>query len=314
MSRLHLSNGAEFGADLTLGKDPEAEALVMRSVPRNLGEGRQGDRRPTGFGSPHSHAVEQCASNALALMIGTDVQLLDVGVPIDFVHKDEAHRLIRGIDCNPTPPLGRVLRQLVDRSWLIIRDGVQAHRSELLSGQPFDLLKSRTVLTARCTDSNHPESMARTAATSTTCPNRQGAANDRETCHPESTSLAHSSATEPGLDRGAAAIAVRPPDRCSESAFVREGFPKPGSHREGRQLSFAPGTPPRTRGYLGHYIPHKLRECVGIAETVWESATTCALLDGTIWDPAGDRARLAVQLEFRCVARHRGFESHFLRS
>src|SRR5664280_2284311 len=78
MSRLHLSNGAEFGADLLLGKDPEAEALVMRSVPRNLGEGRQGDRRPTGCGSPHSHAVEQCASNALALMIGTDVQELNV--------------------------------------------------------------------------------------------------------------------------------------------------------------------------------------------------------------------------------------------
>lgn len=172
MSRLHLSNGAEFGADLLPGKDPEAEVLVKRSVPRNLGEGRQGDRRPTGLDSPHSGAVEQCVSDALALTIGTDAHLLDVSVPIDFVDKDVAHRLIRGVDGNPTPPLGRVLRQLIDRSWLAIRDGVQAHRSELLCGQLFDLLKFRTVPTARCADSDHPESMARAATTCATCLNR----------------------------------------------------------------------------------------------------------------------------------------------
>jgi hypothetical protein len=113
------------------------------------------------------------------------------------------------------------------------------------------------------------------------------------------------------VDRGTS-IAVRPPDRCSECTLLGEGSPKPGSESEGRQLDFTPGTPPKARADLGHYVSHELRECVGIGETVCESAITCALLDDKIWDPAGHRAKPAVQLEDRCVARHSGFGSHSL--
>jgi len=47
-------------------------------------------------------------------MVGPDAHLLDVGVPIDFVDKDVAHWLIRGVDGNPTPTLGCVLRQFIN--------------------------------------------------------------------------------------------------------------------------------------------------------------------------------------------------------
>src|SRR5437879_10887311 len=108
MSRLRLSNGVEFGANLGLGEHSEAEVLVERSVPRNLGEAGEGHRRSTGLDCPRSHAVKQGATNAQALMIGPDAHLFDVSVAVDFVNKDVAHRLIPGVDGDPTASLCRV--------------------------------------------------------------------------------------------------------------------------------------------------------------------------------------------------------------
>jgi hypothetical protein len=65
-----------------------------------------------------------------------------------------------GVDGDPTPSLSDVLGQFVDRSWLIIGDGIQADGAKPLAGQPFDLLDCGTVLPARCTGTEHRESMA----------------------------------------------------------------------------------------------------------------------------------------------------------
>jgi hypothetical protein len=70
-------------------------------------------------------------------MIGPDAHLFDVGVGIDFVNNDVAHRLNRGVDGHPAPSLGRVLRQLIDRSWPVIRYGALASGAATLAGRPI---------------------------------------------------------------------------------------------------------------------------------------------------------------------------------
>ncbi len=48
MSRLRVSDGEEAGADLVAEQHPEAEVLPERSVPRDVGEGGQGETPPAG--------------------------------------------------------------------------------------------------------------------------------------------------------------------------------------------------------------------------------------------------------------------------
>jgi len=93
-------------------------------------------------------------------MIRLDAHLFDVGVAVDLVNNDIPDRVILGVYGDPTPPVGRVVREFLERRWLIVGDGVQANGAELFAGQPLNGLQSGAVLSVSCADRDHPQSIA----------------------------------------------------------------------------------------------------------------------------------------------------------
>jgi hypothetical protein len=160
VSGLSVPNGPKLGTDLVISKHAEAEVLVQRPIPRNLGERRQRERSPAGLDSPDSDPLEQGRADPHPLIIWTDAHLLDVGVPIDLVDKDVADGSIGAVYRDPAPPQVRIEGQFLDRRRLMIRDGVQTDLAEPLSRQALDLLKCRTILATGGTNREHPDSMA----------------------------------------------------------------------------------------------------------------------------------------------------------
>ena len=102
----------------------------------------------------------QCTPNSQALMIRPNADLFDVGIAVDPVNDDIAHRTILGVHRYAATPPNRVVGEFFECRWRIIGDAVHADPTELFPGEPLDHLQRRAVFTASSADNDHPQSIA----------------------------------------------------------------------------------------------------------------------------------------------------------
>lgn len=138
---LGLAHGLQPRADLVLGEDSKAEVLIEGPVPGDVLEGSERkSRKPVGD-RPVPHPVDKCSAGTLALMGGSDADLLDVGATIDHVYEDVADRERRTADCDPGAATPRVTCEDFERCRFVVSDVAQAIVPVALPGGAFDLLK-----------------------------------------------------------------------------------------------------------------------------------------------------------------------------
>ncbi len=130
----------QCGTDCIVRQHPEAEVLVQRSIPRDLGVGREGDGEASGLRSPCAYAIDERTTDAGALVLGTYAYLLDVSVTVHVVDHDVTDRLTRNADGDPATAIFRVAREFFEGGWLVVSDRLQTDVAEALAGKPFDFL------------------------------------------------------------------------------------------------------------------------------------------------------------------------------
>lgn len=125
MRRLSVANGSELRPELGLAKDAEAEALIVGTVPRDVGERRQRESgTPTGV-RPGDCAPDKGRPDSPALLLRHDAHLLDVGIAVDIVDQQVPDRRTGVVEGDPGPPVGGVLPQgLNGRGFMV------GHRTE----------------------------------------------------------------------------------------------------------------------------------------------------------------------------------------
>ncbi len=139
------ADGLQFGADLIVCQDREAEVAVEGTVPGNFGEGGESKRRSAGLNGPVPHPVEERSTNAVTLVVGADAHLIDMGVAIDIADDHVPHGLIGIVDGHPGAARDRVLRQGFDGGRLVVGDVLQPDVAKSLPRPQLDLLEHRAV-------------------------------------------------------------------------------------------------------------------------------------------------------------------------
>lgn len=142
----------KLGTELVLVEVTKAEVPVQRRVPRDLPEGGQGDSRQAARRRPRLDLVEQCPSDAGALVVGVDADLLDVGAAIDDVDDDVANRPSICVDRDPGSALVGVASEDVERQGFVVGDLRHAHLAEASAGATLDLLDRCAVVGPRWSD------------------------------------------------------------------------------------------------------------------------------------------------------------------
>ncbi len=158
--RFVSSHPLQFGSDFFFRQDDEPKVLVQWPVPRHFTEGSECDRRAVRRNRPGSYPLEQRPPHPMALKFRKNADLGNVGIPVNFVHEDVGHRLVRAIDSDPAPSADRICRQFSFGTWLVIGDGRQPDHAEHLSGRPLDLPKRWTVIWTSRTDLDHAHHVA----------------------------------------------------------------------------------------------------------------------------------------------------------
>lgn len=139
MGRFLLDDRAKFWSDLLLEHDAEPEMFIQRTIPGNVGERRQRDGAAPGFTRPIAGRFDELSSDASALVIRQNADLLDVSVAVDHIDDEITHD---GCVSNRDPATtgGDVLREFGYRQGRVVGYLAQPDISELLPGKPLDLL------------------------------------------------------------------------------------------------------------------------------------------------------------------------------
>jgi hypothetical protein len=85
-------------------------------------------------------------------VVGVDADLLDVRGPVDDIEQEIAERPIPGVDRDKCPAVLAVRRKLLDRTGIVVGDGVHAEGTERLARSAFDLDEQRKLVRARHAD------------------------------------------------------------------------------------------------------------------------------------------------------------------
>jgi len=133
------------GLKFIVGYHDEPEMLVERTVPGNVDEGREGEGWTSGFNCPRLHRFEQILTEALALVVRQDADLLDVGVAVYDIDNDVANRSITLVHGYPTASPAGVIFEHLDRHGISVGYPLHADRPERLSGEHFDLPEPLTL-------------------------------------------------------------------------------------------------------------------------------------------------------------------------
>jgi hypothetical protein len=90
--RFALPDGPQSGGDFSILKHPEPASDVVRRVPRNVGERRQGERGNSGGRRLLSGVIKQSPAQPPSGATGIDRYLLDVHAAVDHVGDGKTRR------------------------------------------------------------------------------------------------------------------------------------------------------------------------------------------------------------------------------
>lgn len=108
------------------GHDLEAEALVVGSVPGEVGVGGQRQGRQPLLLGPRRSSVQQCFAKTLSRMVRMHGDLFDMGVSIHHVEQKVRHRIVRIVGDDPGSTALLESGQLGNRGRFIVCHGGQA--------------------------------------------------------------------------------------------------------------------------------------------------------------------------------------------
>jgi hypothetical protein len=151
---LEVPDPPELGRLLTIGDDGEAEALVVRRVPRNHGERGQRELVQPLIARPFRCRADQATADAPASVARVHGHLLDVTRAGDDVQQEVGHDLATLLG-DPGPAGVLVLRQEFERQRVVVSDGVHSQRSERLARQAFDALQRGKIGGTSKAESDH---------------------------------------------------------------------------------------------------------------------------------------------------------------
>jgi hypothetical protein len=144
MGRFGLPNGPQPRAHLIFCQYPESQVLIKGTIPWHMIKRSERHSLQAALLGPPANLGYQRASDALALALGDDADLIDVSSIIDFTNQHEADDGPVGIVHGyPGEPGVEVRSEGLDRHQLGIGNVVETHFSEALTARALDLTESR---------------------------------------------------------------------------------------------------------------------------------------------------------------------------
>lgn len=138
---LGVTEGSHPWADLLWGQDLEPEVLVQGSIPGDVPEGRECERRESFSDGPFLRLVDQRSAHPLTLMIRLHTDLLDVAGVIDHVNQDVADGLTGLVDGYPGATVTCVAAQDFYRRRLVVSNLAEPELSIALTSRPLNVPK-----------------------------------------------------------------------------------------------------------------------------------------------------------------------------
>ncbi len=149
-SGLKPGNAQELGPHVGPSEDLVAETRIVREVPGNSREGRQGCTRATTVPSPRLHEFDHLSSVPVSGVNRVDGHLGDVGVSIDQVGSNVADYLAVHLGDPEVMHVNSFTK--FPGLWSVISDLRHPHRAESLAGVDLDCDDPRYVTLRGFTD------------------------------------------------------------------------------------------------------------------------------------------------------------------